>query len=264
MDKTAIYKYIDEKGIPYRKMSSIMSINVDEYNHVNVDKNSYNFIQLCLPFFISEQEQINLVLDYIYDLTSFRVKNVNDLLKLKSLNNKPFILEILGKNLDYENKLYVAFRKIPGSLEIRGDQPYKDNGIEITTLGNIELVDGDLRIFASAVQDMGNLKVVNGDLLICGDAKLTPNHSGIDSLSPLEKVQGGVMIRGDVRSLGTLKYVGQNLSLRSSKVIDLGELAFVGKNVLISKYHESQYDFSKIKIGGKIMRYNDKVETILD
>lgn len=238
------------------------SINVSEEGLVDIDKESYNFIELSLPFGISQQEQINLVLDYVYDLTSFRIKNVNQLLKLKAFNNRPFLLELTergGRNL-----LYFPFSNIPGSFQIRGDYPYLNNGIEIQTLGNIEFIDGDLSIFKSAVQDLGKLREVSGDLLVCGDAKLTPNHSGIDSLSPLEKVHGGVMIRGDVRSLGTLKYVGQNLSLRSSKVIDLGNLEFVGKNVLISKYNESHYDFSKVKIGGKIRRYNDKVETILD
>ena len=75
---------------------------------------------------------------------------------------------------------------------------------------------------------------------------------------PLEKVNGAVSIRGNsLTSLGTLKYVGKNLSLRFSNVTDLGDLEYVGGNLLISKYNLEYYDFSKIKIEGKIRKYND-------
>jgi hypothetical protein len=77
-------------------------------------------------------------------------------------------------------------------------------------------------------------------------------------LSPLEKVTGAVSIRGNsLTSLGTLKYVGKNLSLRFSNVTDLGDLEYVSGVLLISKYNLEYYNFSKIKIEGKIRKYND-------
>ncbi|TLP79210.1 hypothetical protein [Maribacter sp. ACAM166] len=157
------------------------------------------------------------MLDYIFDLTSYRVDDV------------------------------------------RGDQEYKNNGHEIKTLGNIESIRGDLGLLYTKIQDLGKLKRVGGDLWFSGsDEFINKGSFKIKTLTPLEKVNGAVSIRGNsLTSLGTLKYVGKNLSLRFSKVTDLGNLEDVGGNLLISKYNLEYYDFSKIKIEGKIRKYND-------
>ncbi len=233
------------------------SISVTYIDHKLKKGNSFKQkIKIELPFELKQEEQNEIVLDYIYDLTSYRVDDVNDLLSLKSLNNLPFILEL---NEHSNPKLYVAFKRIPGSLIIRGDQEYKNNGHEIKTLGNIESIRGDLGLSYTKIEDLGKLKKVGGDLWFSGsDEFINENSFKIKTLAPLEKVNGAVSIRGNsLTSLGTLKYVGKNLSLRFSKVTDLGDLEYVGGNLLISKYNLEYYDFSKIKIDGKIRKYND-------
>ncbi len=254
MTKDTIYKYIDRNGIPFRKMVSI-GITYSDYE-LKKDNNFKQAIKIELPFYLKQEEQNEIVLDYIFDLTSYRVDDVNDLLALKSLNNLPFILEL---NEHSNPKLYVAFKRIPGSLIIRGDQEYKNNGHEIKTLGNIESIRGDLGLSYTKIQDLGKLKRVGGDLWFSGSDEFIDKDSfKIKTLTPLEKVNGAVSIRGNsLTSLGTLKYVGKNLSLRFSKVTDLGNLEYVGGNLLISKYNLQYYDFSKIKIEGKIRKYND-------
>lgn len=235
----------------------MVSIGVTYSDHgFKKDNNFKQAIKIELPFDLKQEEQIELVLDYIFDLTSYRVDDVNDLLALKSLNNLPFILEL---NEHSNPKLYVAFKRIPGSLIIRGDQEYKNNGHEIKTLGNIESIIGDLGLSYTKIEDLGKLKRVGGDLWFSGsDEFINKDSFKIKTLSPLEKVNGAVSIRGNsLTSLGTLKYVGKNLSLRFSKVTDLGDLEYVGGNLLISKYNLEYYDFSKIKIEGKIRKYND-------
>lgn len=237
------------------------SINVTYIDHKLKKGNSFKQkIKIELPFELKQEEQNEIVLDYIYDLTSYRVDDVNDLLSLKSLNNLPFILEL---NEHSNPKLYVAFKRIPGSLIIRGDQEYKNNGHEIKTLGNIESIRGDLGLSYTKIEDLGKLKRVDGDLWFSGsDEFINENSFKIKTLAPLEKVNGAVSIRGNsLTSLGTLKYVGKNLSLRFSKVTDLGDLEYVGGNLLISKYNLEYYDFSKIKIDGKIRKYNDEITT---
>jgi hypothetical protein len=254
LTKDTIYKYIDRNGIPFKKMVSI-GVTYSDYGFKK--ENTFKqAIKIELPFDLKQEKQIELVLDYIFDLTSYRVDDVNDLLSLKSLNNLPFILELN----EYSNpKLYIAFKRIPGSLIIRGDQEYKNNGHEIKTLGNIESIRGDLGLSYTKIEDLGKLKRVGGDLWFSGSDEFINNDSfKIKTLTPLEKVNGAVSIRGNsLTSLGTLKYVGKNLSLRFSNVTDLGDLEYVGGNILISKYNLEYYDFSKIKIEGKIRKYND-------
>lgn len=254
-DIRPIYKYIDEYGIPFDRMSKI-TISFEIFSEEKSKQESENFIKLKLPFSMSQEEQIDLVLNYVYDLTAIRVSNVNELLKLKSLNNKPFILEI--ENNKQMSVLYVAFKKIPGSLVIRGDQSYKDNGNEIKTLGNIEYIDGSLGLSYTQIENLGELKEVTGDFWFSGDEEFNKNGFKIKTLSPLEIVQGAMSIRGkSLETLGTLKSVGKNLSLRYSNVRDLGNLEFVGGNLLLSKYNFDYYDLSKVKICGQIKKYND-------
>jgi hypothetical protein len=256
LTKAKIYKYIDRNGIPFKKMASIgVTLSNNEFKK---DESFKQVIKIELPFDLKQEEQNEMVLDYIYDLTSFKINDVNDLLSLKSLHNKPFILEL---NEHSNPKLYVAFKIIPGSLIIRGDQEYKDNGHEIKTLGNIEKIKGDLGLSYTKIQDLGNLKQISRDLWFSGSDEFINNDGfKIKTLTPLEKVNGAVSIRGNsMTSLGTLKYVGKNLSLRFSKVTDLGDLKYVGGNLLISKYNLEHYDFAKIKIEGKIRKYNDKI-----
>ena len=177
------------------------SIGITNGNfEIRKDDNFKQKIKIELPFDLSPKEQNEIVLDYIFDLTSYRLNDVNVLLSLKSLNNLPFILEI---NEHSNPKLFVAFKRIPGSLIIRGDQEYKNNGHEIKTLGNIESIRGDLGLSNTKISDLGKLKRVGGDLWFSGSDEFINNNSfQIKTLAPLEKVNGAVSIRGN--SLTTL------------------------------------------------------------
>lgn len=256
MNRDKIYKYIDKNGIPFKKMASI-GISVDE--SFNLIKGEYpkQLIKIELPFDLNQEEQNQIVLDYIYDLTTFKVKDVNDLLSKKALNNMPFILEL---NEHSSPRLFVAFSRVPGSLIIRGDKQNKDNGHEIKTLGNIETIEGDLGLSNTVIENLGNLKKVGGNFWLSGtDEFFSQKGFKLTSLNPLKKVNGNVTIKGNsIKSLGTLKYVGENLNLRKSCVTDLGYLEYVGGNILISKYNIEYYNLSKITIEGKIRIYNDK------
>lgn len=238
------------------------SIGTSVTENYNLTKNKYakQLIKIELPFDLKKEEQNQIVLDYIFDLTAFRINDVNDLLSKKALNNMPFILEL---NEHSNPKLSMAFKRIPGSLIIRGDKQFKDNGHEIKTLGNIETVHGDLGISNTEIEDLGKLKRISGDFWFSGTHEfLSTKGFKITELNPLEKVNGAVSIKGNsVKSLGSLKYVGKNLNLRNSSVTDLGKLEYIGGNLLISAYNNNYYDFSKIKIEGKIRRYNDAVTT---
>jgi hypothetical protein len=257
LDRGKIYKYIDQKGIPYRKMASF-GISIDDNYNLTKDEYPKQFIKIELPFDLTKEEQNQIVLDYIYDLTTFKFKDVNDLLSKKALNNMPFILEL---NEHSNPKLFVAFKRIPGSLIIRGDKHYKDNGHEIKTLGNIESIRGDLGLSNTKIENLGKLKRIGGNFWFSGtDDFISKSGFEISVLNPLKKVNGAVSIRGNsVKSLGTLRYVGKNLSLRNSSVTNLGDLEYVGGNLLISRYNLDSYDFSKVKVEGKIREYNDKV-----
>lgn len=238
-------------------MASI-GVSVDE--NLNFTRGEYpkQLIKIELPFDLNQEEQNQIVLDYIYDLTTFKFKDVNDLLAKKALNYMPFILEL---NEHSSPKLFVAFSRVPGSLIIRGDKQHKDNGHEIKTLGNIESIIGDLGLSNTKIENLGNLKKIGGDFWFSGTNEfISEKGFKITTLNPLEKVNGTLTIRGNsVKSLGTLKYVGRNLNLRNSSVTDLGSLEYVGGNLLISKYNIEYYDFSQITIEGSIKKYNDKM-----
>jgi hypothetical protein len=115
-----MYKYIDRNGILFKKMVSI-GVTFSDYEFKK-ENNFKQAIKIELPFDLKQEEQIELVLDYIFDLKSYRVDDVNDLVALKSLNNLPFILAL---NEHSNPKLYATFKRIPSSLMIKGDQEYK-------------------------------------------------------------------------------------------------------------------------------------------
>ena len=241
MNKQEIYKFIDQNGIPFKRKSLLLSSTFDSTLHLNTNKYPKQEIVIKLPFDLTEQEQNHIALDYIYDLTTFKFESINDLLSQKSLNNLPFILEV---NEYDDSRLCIAFKQIPGTVVIRGDTQYKDNGHKIKSLGNIETIKGDLGLSNSAIENLGNLKTVEGDFWFSAtDEFLLNNGFKILTLSPLEKVKGAISIRGkSLKTLGSLKYVGGNL--------------------LVSKYNLENYDFSKIQVSGKIRRYNDKVHNL--
>jgi hypothetical protein len=54
--------------------------------------------------------------------------------------------------------------------------------------------------------------------------------------------------------LGKLKRVEDNLNLSDSSIQSLGELEYVGGNLLIQATNIPQSEFNKVEVGGRIIR----------
>jgi hypothetical protein len=149
--KQEIYNYIDAhgfKGGVYKDF--IMSVEIEDdhlASHSDSDKSFYP----ALPFQLSDDEQSAIIEEYIFDLTGKKV-DLNKIEEYSQINGVPFIVPI---NEHGERGYSVAFKKIPGSLFIRGSYG-------ITTLGQIEVIEGDLGLSDCNIQSLGNLAQVNG------------------------------------------------------------------------------------------------------
>ena len=93
LNKKEYYNYIDKNGIPISEKSGI-SFTTDELLSGKIDTRPKRFVELALPFQLDQDEQLQLVVDYIYDLTNIRISSLEELIAKKSLNGLPFILEL--------------------------------------------------------------------------------------------------------------------------------------------------------------------------
>lgn len=276
INKEELYKFIDNNGIPYGTLVRI---------GINIQQNENDFLQKILlendptveeiiekgtliiskhthlgiveprfplNFKLSKDEQVEVVLDWFYDTTGYKVKEFKTMFELPILNGNPFLI-VIEKGYN-DRRLMLATKTINGDLRI--NQKFNKYGILqsnwIKTLGRISIINGDLYI-DNEMENLGDLEIVNGNLSFSNH---TYQHK-LDTLSPLKKVKGDLYLKNTHASLGTLEEVEGNLNLRKTTVKDLGLLKKVGGNVLISKSEKDNYDFSKIKIGGKIRIYND-------
>ena len=275
-NKDELYKYIDYNGIPYGTLVSI-ELNIQENNNDFLQKillendptqeeiiekgsliiskhTRWGIVEPRFPsnFKLTKSEQVELVLDWFYDTTGFKVKEFKTLFELPVLNGNPFLLVIDKEHND--SRLMLATEIINGDLRI--NKKFNNYGFLqsnwIKTLGRISIINGDLYI-DNEMENLGNLKIVNGSLSFS-------NHTyqyKLESLYPLEKVNGDLYLKNTHVSLGTLEEVKGNLNLRKTSVKDLGALKKVGGNILVSKSEKDTYDFSQINIKGKIRYYND-------
>jgi hypothetical protein len=274
--KEELYKYIDHNGISYGTLVCselyIQENNNDflqkillendptqeeiiEKGSLIISKHTrWGIVEPRFPsnFKLTKSEQVELVLDWFYDTTGYKVKEFKTLFELPVLNGNPFLLVIDKEHND--SRLMLATEIINGNLRI--NKKFNNYGFLqsnwIKTLGRISIINGDLYI-DNEMENLGNLKIVNGSLSFS-------NHTyqyKLESLNPLEKVNGDLYLKNTHVSLGTLEEVKGNLNLRKTSVKDLGALKKVGGNILVSKSEKDSYDFSQIKIKGKIRYYND-------
>ncbi len=240
--KSKIYHYIDSYGFKGRMgRDFISSISIDGEN-ITVDyEPKLKFIP-DLPFDIEENDQLQLICDYVYDLTNIKIE-LNNITEHINLNGFPFIVPINEfKSLAYS----VAFKKIPGSLFIRGEYGIK-------SLGNIEEIHGDLGFSDCELENLGNLKIVKGNVWT---GQTAIHFTKLKNLNPLEIIEGDCNLKmTPIVSLGSLKKIFGNLNIRNTCIESLGDLEYVGGNILTSKY--LNLDFSKVQIDGKIKYYND-------
>ena len=129
-------------------------------------------------------------------------------------------------------------------------------GQYIRILERLEKVVGDFGTVDSVLESFGSLKEVTCNIFISVH-HMYPALS--EDLGNLEVIGGNAYLRDlpDLLSLGGLRRVEGNLSLRNTTITDLGQLEFVGGNVSLSKRMEGKIDFSKVQIVGKIKYFND-------
>jgi hypothetical protein len=123
------------------------------------------------------------------------------------------------------------------------------NRSSVESLGELEFVDGELNLIkCSNIKTLGKLKKVDGDLRlgkssiqVLGnlkkvDGNLWLNNSSIESLSNLEEVGRFFSLYNckNIKTLGKLKRVGFSLDLGLSSIESLGELEYVGKNLVLN------------------------------
>jgi len=99
---------------------------------------------------------------------------------------------------------------------------------DISDLGNLVGVVGDLKLAWLSIESLGDLQFVNGDLVLW-DCK-------------------------NIKTLGKLKKVGGNLILSESSIESLGELEYIGGDLLIYETKIPQSEIDKVNVVGKIYR----------
>ena len=132
--RSKIYEHFDEAGIKGQITCSVV-ISFDEKNQVPGIDVPWKFISPKNIFNLSEEEYCRYVVDYIYDTTGVDIVSVNKIHQFSSLNGLPFIVKLESSRY-FEAGYSLAFGKINGNIRI-------DNK-EITSLGNIEEINGDI------------------------------------------------------------------------------------------------------------------------
>tara|TARA_B110001452_G_scaffold264724_1_gene268197 strand:- start:57 stop:1751 length:1695 start_codon:yes stop_codon:yes gene_type:complete len=122
---------------------------------------------------------------------------------------------------------------IHGDIVIRGN--------EITSLGSLKKVYGNLGIDSNSIMNLGELNYVKGDFWITTGNKLK-------SLGFLERVGGSLSLRrSEVTDLGKLFKVGDQLSLRDTKIENISGLQSVKKLFLPKRLKDLNIDFIEKK-----------------
>lgn len=244
-----IFKYFDENGIAGEHLGAI-SIEI------NLDKDSskpYKTSQIFKPnlsqFGLNEEDTEQVIIDYIFFTTNIKISSVNELIGMRNIGDKPFVL-LLNEHQPTKIKYCLAFGRIPGSFIVRDTD-------RIKTLGNIEEIVGDLGFSDSNLEDLGKLRRIEGSFWIAQGGKGI--FTQLKSLQELEFVGGDVNIKNsNIDNLGKLKHVGGNLNIRQTFVNKFDNLEFVGGNLLLPKELKGSIDMSKFKVLGKIKFFNDR------
>jgi hypothetical protein len=99
---------------------------------------------------------------------------------------------------------------------------------DISDLGNLVGVEGELDLYDSSIVSLGELEYVGGDLKLW-DCQ-------------------------NIKTLGKLKKVEGYLSLSFSSIESLGELEFVGGGLYFNETNIPPSEFDNIEVGGDIIR----------
>jgi hypothetical protein len=118
----------------------------------------------------------------------------------------------------------------------------------LVDIGELECVDCDF-IFSGNLISLNNLQYVGGKLEIAAPLK---------SLGNLKEVKKDLRLQcNDLEDLGSLITVGGTLDLRGMvNIRDLGKLEYVGENLNLVKSLKKEYNLSGIKVMGRIIYWN--------
>ncbi len=129
-------------------------------------------------------------------------------------------------------------------------------------------IDNDIEINGSEIKTIKGIVKINGSLLIRGS---------VESLGDIKEVTGDLYANSSLKSLGNLERVGNELQLRRTKINDLGNLIevggtlklmdteikslgilnYVGGNLNLPLKMKGKIDLSRITVKGKVFYYKD-------
>lgn len=247
--KAQIFSHFDQNGIAGHHLGKIsFTINLEE--SINEPYNSQTIFKPYLfEFDLNDDELEETIIDYVFKTTNIKINSVNELMKMRQINGKPFFL-LLNEHDRTKIKYCLAFGRIPGSVIFRDRD-------KIETLGNIEEINGDLGFSDSNIKDLGKLRRVEGSIWIA--QPIEGVFTNLKSLQELEYVGGDLSIKNsNIENLGKLKYVGGNLNLRKTIIKDLGNVEYVGGNLFLPKELKGEIDTTKAKIVGKVKYFDDR------
>jgi hypothetical protein len=271
-----VYNFIDQKGIPFKKLS-IFSIRVqqdDILNRLKIESDetankvikkgdliisTHNHPDEKAPVFpnkfkLDNTTQKEIAINWLKDTTGYVVDEFKTLFELPELNEKPFLLQVERGNRNYF--LVLATKIIDGDIIVREKYHYHHGFLQenfIKTFGQITKINGTLGI-EGKMNDFGNLTEIVGDLWLS-------NHvyqENLASIYPLKTVYGNLNLKNTHASLSSLEEVRGNLNLRKTTCHNISSLKRVGGNILLSKSQSDNYDFSQVEIKGTIKMFNDK------
>jgi hypothetical protein len=132
---------------------------------------------------------------------------------------------------------------LKGSIDLMDDK-------DITTLGSLISVEGNVNLWNSSIKSIGNLTSVTGSFNIGGTL--------ITSLGNLKFVGRSLLAHGTpIESIGNLTSVGGDLNLRETQIESLGNLNSVRydlylQNTPISKKYSEREIRNMVIVGGDI------------
>jgi hypothetical protein len=137
-------------------------------------------------------------------------------------------------------------KTINKDVTIRGEQ--------LQSLIGVEKIIGFLTINDSSIESLGDLQEITDSFFISS----YNIFSRLKTLGNLKSVGGDLSLRySNVEDLGELREVGGKLSLRDTKITNLGKLNFVGGDLFLPSRFKDKLDLSAIKILGKVQYWND-------
>jgi glutamine cyclotransferase len=180
------------------------------------------------------------------------------------------ILKIPYEAVRKDWNLLQQFLKMKGNPRyiIIGDVDLRDRQ-DISDLGNLVGVKGDLILANSSIESLDELEFVEGifSLYDCQNIKtlgklkrvedsLRLSYSSIQSLGELTFIEGNLILRNceNITTLGKLKRVEGFVGLDGSPIESLGELEFVGENLCVRETNVPQSEIDKVNVVGSIFK----------